>query len=464
MRPLTLFVLVAATGAAFAQPLSCPPGSNLSGHPCEAFHFHVQMYRPDTKGFFEAYGTNQFASQSACDRAREAQMSRNLAVVDHMKRVGNEQQYQPDRFGTCHCDMTIEKTSPNFLTDLQRLAQIRTTEEIRGRVRERLLAENATTDSEVIRGLSATPTANALLGGPRLVPLPGAQVLAVTANAPEELKLTTAVASSSMPSASIELPLVDVVSIAEAPTTATAIAPATMPVTTPAASPSVAATEAVPAPAPATPAPAPATPAAAPATPAAAPTTPSAAPATPVTAPTTPSAAPAATDAVSKPDDNVATAEEAADAFISYETQRIQNVLRASSAINDEGMKSKILESCMQRIQLLSNLRTLIQGSGARSRLATAARKARVEPERLALVTRLFGSDMPPHWAPKDASDVILPSTPEIDADAEKVLRDSSGKFSDQQRKHALYVLLAHSQPTEEQQLWLSTVVDTFLQ
>ncbi len=414
MRSLMILVLGAASGAALAQPLSCPPVSNPSGRPCEVFHFHEQMYRPDTKGFAEFYGINQFASQPACDRAREAQMSRNLSVVDHMKRVVNDQQYQPDRFGSCHCDMTVEKSSPNFLTDLQRLAQMRMAEEVKLRVRERLMSEGLTTDSELIRGLSATQPANPFLGGPRLVPLPPAPAATAMAGASEDLKSTRAVESGGAPSAPIDLPLVDI-SIGE--TAAIIAAPAPAPAVAPA------------------PAPVP-------------------------SAPST-TTAPAALEPVSKTDDNVPTAEEAADAFISYETLRIQNVLKASNAITDEAMKSKILESCMQRIQLLSNLRTLIQGSGARSRLATAARSAREESERLALVAKLFGSDMPPHWAPKDAADVVLSPMPEMDP--EKVLRDSSGKFSDQQKKHALYFLLARSQPTEDQQLWLSTVVDSFL-
>jgi hypothetical protein len=352
------------------------------------------MYRPETRGFAEVYGINQFASQPACDQAREAAMARNLAVVETIKRVANDQQYQPDRFGTCHCDMTIEKSSPNFLTDVQRKAQIRLAEEIRIRVRERLLSEKITSDSELIRGLSATPPPNALLGGPRLAPLPQQQIVSVVPNPADDLKSVKTAENITAPNASIDLPLVDIL-----------------------------------------------------------------APATTSTADPTP----ATTTESTTPTDNTPTADEAADVFVGYETQRIQNVLKASSAITDEAMKAKILESCMQRIQLLSNLRTLIQGSGARSRLASAARSARSEPERLSLVSKLFGSDIPPHWAPKDAADVVLPSML-TEAEAEKILRDSSGKFSDQQRRHALYVVLARSQPTEAQQLWLTTVMDGFLQ
>jgi hypothetical protein len=393
------------------------------------------MYRPETKGFVELYGVNQFASQSPCDRARDAQMARNLALVDHMKRVVNDQQYQPDRFGTCHCDMTVEKSSPNYLTDVQRMAQLRLAEDVRLRVRERLMSERVTTDSELIRGLSATPPPNALLGGPRLAPLPPPQAAVAAMNAPEELKATKVAQTGDAPMASLDLPLVDIQS-PETRTTAVIIVPtATAPTPAPTSAPAP-----VPAPVPA-----------------------STAAITPdPTATPVPTPAPAA-EAVPKVEENVPTAEEAAEVFIGYETQRIQNVLKASAVVGDEALKSKILESCMQRIQLLSNLRSLIQGSGARSRLAIAARSARSEPERLALVSKLFGADVGPHWAPKDASDVVLPAAL-VEGDPEKLLRDSTGKFSDQQKKHALYALLARSQPTEDQQLWLTIVVDAFLQ
>lgn len=160
----------------------------------------------------------------------------------------------------------------------------------------------------------------------------------------------------------------------------------------------------------------------------------------------------------------VVSAEDAAESFISYETQRIQNVLKASSAIADETIKSKIFEATIQRSQLLSNLRLLIEGSGMRSRLATAARGAQTEADRLALVRKLFGNDIAPHWAPKDATEVILETAADIDHDPERVLRDSSGKYSDQQKRRALYLMLARTQPTEEQQLWLSSIMDGFLQ
>ena len=375
-RSLAALIAVFAPAVALAQPLVCPTSPSTA---CTTWHFHVQMFRPDTKGFSDLFGINQFSTQAACDRARETAMTRNLAVVEHIRKVQNDQQYQPDRVGPCHCDMTIDKTSPNYLTDTQRVAQQRNAEEIRERVRERLLDTNLASDSELIRGLAQVSTPPAILSGPKLVPLPPRQVVAAVANSADDLRTVKAVEVTPPTVATLDLPLVEV---------------------------------AMPEPAKAEEAPA-------------------------------------------------ATTDDSADAFVTIETQRIQEVLKASGAIADEALKARVLEACMQRIQLLSNLRSLIQGSGAKSRLATAARNAKTDEERLALVQKLFGPDVAPHWAPSDAPAVLL--TPLTD-DAEKVLRDTSGKYNDQQRRRALYDVLARTQPTEDQQLWLTSIVDTFLQ
>ena len=393
MRSFFAAVVLASAGNAFllAQPLTCPAVSAATARPCDTFHYHVQMYRPDTRAFVEVIGANQFASQSACD----AQFRRNMAVVEFYRSRG-DQQYQPDHIGPCHCDMTVERTSPNYLGDMQRIAQLRLAEEIRQRVRERLLDQNVPSDSELIRGLITTPTTNPLVGGPKLVSLPQRAATAEITRSPDELKMTKALDASATATVSLDLPLADIPILGSMPE-------------------------------PLSPSPATA----------------------PVTAPTT-----------AVPVEDVP-ADDAAESFVSFETQRIQKVIQASNAISDEAVRSKVLEACMQRIQLLTNLRSLIQGSGAKSRLAVAARNAKSEPERLDLVAKLFGSDVPAHWAPKDARDIIVDTH---DIDAERILRDSSGKFADAQKRRALYVMLARSQPTEEQLLWLTTVVEGFLQ
>src|SRR5688500_7590997 len=106
----------------------------------------------------------------------------------------------------------------------------------------------------------------------------------------------------------------------------------------------------------------------------------------------------------------------------------------------------------------------LIKGSGVRSRLALAAREAESEAERVVLVASMFLDAIAPHWAPKDPADVILPPDGgDSDSEPERVLRDRGSRYSEQQKKRALYMLLSRSQPSAEQQLWLITVVDSFL-
>lgn len=411
----SILILIAAAVPAAAQLLTCPPPTSPAAHACELYHFHQALYRPDTRGFVEVWGVNQFASQASCDRAREAAMRRNLAIVDHMKRVVNDNNYDADRFGPCHCDGSIERSSPTFLTDAQRIAQLRTYEEVRQRVRERLIDTGLMSDAELVRSLYTPPVPNPVIGGPRVLPPP--QSAPVTAPpAATDLRQTKAIDTSKPVVTSIDLPLVDVALPAGTQTPAVA---ATNPAPPPAANPAAAEL-----------------------------------PTVTVEAP--PKSEPVAEPAPAEPD---TTAEEAADNFIAYETQRIQNVLKAASSINDENVKSKIFEACLQRTQLLSNLRALIVGAGTRSRLAAGAGAAKSEAERIAFATKLFGSDIAPHWAPKEATEVIVEGAPE---DPEKLLRDRQA--DDKDRRRALYFLLARSQPTEEQQLWLSTVIDGFLQ
>jgi len=418
---LAFLAMLSLASAALGQKLDCPAPTAAAAHPCEAFHYHVLMYRPDARTFAEIYGTPQYASLAACDRARTAAMKSNLATVDFFKRVRNEQQYEPDRFGTCHCDMTIEKSSPNYLTDAARQAQMRLAEDIRLHVREKLIDAGMTTDSDFVRALTIPLSTNATLSGAKIVPMPSRMAAPPTEISAVDLR-STKVADASPSTSSIDLPLVDVPVDMTAASTISVTAGKTTTVQPP------------PATQPETPAPAPA-PAHAPAP------------------------APATTEAAPDP-----AAEEASENFIAYETQRIQNVLKASSAIADEAVKAKIFEACMQRIQLLSNLRRLIQGSGFRSRLAAETRHAKSEEDRQQFIGRLFGPEMWTHWAPKDAADVIVASKPDIESDPDGVLRNSTGRYSLSQRKHALYVTLARTQPTEDQQLWLSTLVDSFLQ
>ncbi len=396
--------------AATAQTmLDCPSAASVAH--CDTFHFHVQMYRPDTRSFVDLWGTNQFASQAACERARDAQVKRNLAVVSYFRTTRGEQNYEADRFGTCHCDMSLDKTNPRYLGDAQRAAQLRLAEEVRQRVRERLLDSGLQSDSEIVRS-AAAPMGESAVALPRMVKVPVSPGVAPVN--PDELESTKAVERAQPSVAALDdLPLVDVGGAEALPP------PAPLVVASTSGGEGAAAPSSTPPPVPPPPAP--------------------------------------MAEVTVVPD------EDAAEAFIRSETQRIQNVLKASSAVADEDVKAKIYEACMQRIQLLSNLHTLILTAGAKSRLADFARNAHSEAERLAFIGKLFGDDMRAHWAPADARDVILPPAL-AEGDPERALRDASGKVTEQQKKHALYVFLARSQPTEEQQLWLSTVADSLLQ
>lgn len=429
---LLLACCLAAVQAA-AQPLVCPPAP--AGRPCEAFHYHVQMFRPDTRAFTELYAGPRYASQAACDRAREQQVAANQKVAGFFRDVKKEERYQPDRFGTCHCDRTDEQSSATYLTPAQRTVQLRTAEDIRLRVRERLLDEKIAADSELVRALYSEPPSTPSLGGPKLVPML-AVVPAPLVTAADDLKATKTLDAAKPAVVAMDLPIVDIGAPAPALSEAEGSPPAEV------AAPALSGAEGSPPPPGAPQAEEP-------------PVEETRVEETPAVEQAEPEEAPA--------EEDQASVEQTAERFISYETQRIQNVLRASSAIADENVKTRIFEACMERIQLLSNLRLLIEGSGTRSRLAVAARDAQTEVQRLTLVALLFGDSVKPHWAPSDAADVVFEIEPSVAAEPERVLRDSTGRFTNDQKKHALYLVLAQTQPTEDQRLWLSTVVEGFL-
>jgi hypothetical protein len=329
--------------------------------------------------------------------------------------------------------MTLEKGSPNFLSEAARTQQLRDAEEIRQRVRERLIDAKALPDSEVMRNIAPMISATPMIGGPKMVSMPP-PIAAASSNSPDDLQITKAVDTTPSSAASLDLPLVDIALPGiTPPAEVVAAAPAPVP-----------AVGGVPPPQVATVAPA-ETPAPAPASQ----PQPSPQPAIQVAAEPAP---------VIADDPDLPAPEDVADRFVSYESQRIQNVLKVSSDVGDEAIKAQVLEACTQRIQLLSNLRSIIVGSGAKSRLVAAANAAKKENDRVALAAKLFGSDITPHWAPKDASDVIFDTGV---TEPERVLRDNAA--SDQQKRHALYALLATSSPTEQQQMWLSSVIEGLL-
>ena len=426
MRSPGMALLLACCLAAVdlsAQTLTCP--SAPAGRPCDAFHFHVQMFRPDTRAFTEIYGGPRFASEDACGRAREQYVAANQKVAGYFRDVRREERYQPDRVGVCHCDMTREPSSATYLTAEQRALQLRMAEDIPLRVRERLLDRKIATDSDLMRALYSDPPSTPSLGSPKLVPMPEI-VAAPIVTAADDLEPTKTLDTSGPTIVAIDLPLVDIGAPAvEEPPEAPALEaqPSSPPEPEVAELPFEETRVEEP--------------------------------------PTTEEPSAEEPEPISK--EEQPSVEETAARFISYETQRIQNVLRASSAIAGENVKTMIFEACMERIQLLSNLRLLIEESGVRSALATAARDAQTEAQRLELVASLFGESMKPHWAPSDPAGVVFEIESAVASEPERVLRDSTGRFTTEQKQRALYLVLARTQPTEEQRLWLSSVVEGFL-
>jgi hypothetical protein len=207
MRPgplaLTLAAILAGSTASAQQALVC---SVPAGRACDAYHFHVALYRPDSKQFVEVTGINQFATQAACDRARDLHVATNAKAVDYLR--GIKKQHEPDRVGPCHCDMTSDKSAPNVLTDAQRTQQLRLVEEVRLRVRERLLDEKLTSDSEIVRGLWSDPPSTSQLSAPKLAPMPQNGPAAVLTS-PEELRPTKTIDTAKPVMAAMDLPLID---------------------------------------------------------------------------------------------------------------------------------------------------------------------------------------------------------------------------------------------------------------
>src|SRR5438067_9157096 len=109
MRVLGILAAMVAAASALGQALLCPPPARPS---CDTFHYHVQVFRPGTRGFLELSGINRFATKSDCERARDDAVRHNQAVVELFRTKRRDAKYEPDRFGPCHCD-----TSGEYLND-----------------------------------------------------------------------------------------------------------------------------------------------------------------------------------------------------------------------------------------------------------------------------------------------------------------------------------------------------------
>lgn len=411
-RRIALLLTGVATAALVSHAqstLSCQAGAGIDSANCAVVHYHVRMYRPDTKASIELTGVNEFASKSACESALATEKARNAAVIEFLKKNEPRLQYQPDVFGTCHCDMTRTRSSLNFLDEARRANELRTQQDILARVRLRLIDSNALPNSDLVRSLRVPVSSFDMALWPRAIVSPDPKELqSAPAPLPESAAKATDVGADLPKGAatqSIEFPLVDVATPKEVMVTR-AVAPSVI------------------------------------------------------------SADPSGEVAGTPADLTAASSGEAnaADAFVNYETARVQAILRAAGQIDDASLKKSIFEASGSRLQLLSNLKLVVETAGSRSELAAAFREADDEAARLALVSKLFGEEATAHWAPADAKDVVFDIPAELTGDPMAVLNEATGKYSLEQRRQALYHLLARtSNLTSSQLLWLSDLMKSFL-
>lgn len=393
MRTLFCFTITALVSiCSFGQSLTCP----TSGSPqqtCGGYHYHLQMWRPDSKVPSDVLGVNRFATLTACEAARTLEIQRNKGVIDFFRRLKPDGPEQLHRFGACHCDQTADRNSPVYLDEAGRIRQIRLYEEVNGRIRERLLDRGATTGSEVFRSLAVVPpNVASTLWSKNIPPIPSESRVTSATASEAELKNTAIGADSGARSvAAIDVPLV-------------AINPKTI---------------------------------------------------------VARSTAMAAGDVS---EDESGEGERPAGAFIAHEFSRVDEISKAGVAVNDQALRTKIIDASMDRSQLLTNLSAIAELAGPTSRLSTMAAAAKDESSRIALATKLFGPTMQTHWGPADAKNAIVEFPPDIANDPTAVLRDPADRYTDAQRRLALYYLLAKSPSlVANQQLWIAEIIDGFL-
>lgn len=416
---LTLILLAVAgtlpaQTAAPAQALTCGPSSAGSSAGCDSHHFHVSLYRFETRSWAEAWGVNGFATAAGCEAARVVEFRNSQTLAAFIRAKQPKSPIEILRVGSCHCDMSNDKTHPRFLDEVKRQRQVREVQVIRAEIREKLLDMDATPGSDVIRALVQPPSAFPGAVWSRQIPPPENPRGFVVDPTTMALKDTaigkeTARRESDTPFelAAIGAPPESVPSAGAHPAE-----PLPLPET------KVEAEQAV---------------------------------------------APPVDDAVAETPREAEQPQEesAADRFISYETSRITNILKASESISDDEVRRKIFESSLERSQVLENLRKIIDGAGTRSRLADLAQKALTQPNDYELVNRLFGPLIAKHWAPTDARDVVITFPSALSDDPVSVLRDTTGRFSLEERQTALYIALAREALTSRQESWLTGVVET---
>jgi hypothetical protein len=147
----------------------------------------------------------------------------------------------------------------------------------------------------------------------------------------------------------------------------------------------------------------------------------------------------------------------AGEGFVSGEMTRISSVLENLG----DGDSDQLLEVANQRIQLLTNLGKIAESSGARSKLGSTLKAATADEQRLAIVRQLFGDEVLRHWAPAKSADLAFAISGAVDNDPVTVLRDTTGRFSSDQKKLAFFAFLSRSATlTENQEIWLASIAE----
>ncbi len=403
--PIIVALVITLLGTpVFAQaPMTCQLGTGVDSAQCNVFHYHVQMYNPNQKTRVELTGVNEFASQAACEATLAEEQAENVALVKFMTQNDPREKFQADVFGQCHCDMTRSAGSPNRLDENQRISELRMQQEIIAATRELLLDANAPASSTVVTNLGPDPTSFDAALWPKVVFPPDPAEMKIDPAPIAESDSMESVVSESAQHGDFGVGLdLELVEVLT-PTDAmvsAAIAPTYHP------------TE----------------------------------------------------GGFDQGGRTASGSSNPADDFVSFESARVQEILQAANDVDDAGVKKGIFESAMQRLQVLSNLKVIVLASGTSSSLANAFRNLNTDPERSAFVGRLFGSEIESHWIPAEAKDVIVEIPPELTADPVAVLRESTGRYSDEQRKQALYYLLGRTANlTPSQELWIADQMSSFL-
>jgi len=404
LRATWLCVLAIATAIPVCRtgaqaPMTCQLGSGADAASCNVFHYHIQMYNPEQKTRVELTGVNEFATLAGCDAALAKEQTENATVVRFMTENDPREKFQPDLFGPCHCDMTHAASSPNKLTPERRVAELRKREEINAQTRELLLDAKADPTSAVVTGLANGPTSFDPALWPKIVFPPDPAEMKVDAEPiPETDSMeTTAAVNLARGEFGSGLDLELVdVPVPEDVMVSAAIAPTW----------------------------------------------------------SDEERGYEQTSPVGQTGSNPA------DAFVSFESARVQEILQESGGIDD----ARIFESAMQRLQVLSNLKVIVLAAGTSSTLANAFDVLDTDEQRKALVGRLFGGTIESHWILSEASDVIVEIPSELTVDPVAVLRESTGRYDDEQRKQALYYLLGRTANlTPSQELWIANLMSSFL-